>query len=260
MTAPPPTEDDLHALLDGTLDPAQQEAVEAHLRANAADAERFQRWDDQKKALHRLYDGVLDEAIPERLSLFTLRHNRRRAAWTLVARAAAVAAVVVLSAGAGWMARGMAYSHSHADVATATPMVSDALSAHALFVVESRHPVEVAGNERAHLIGWLSKRLQTDLKVPDLQETGFALMGGRLLPSTAGPAAQFMYENKAGQRVTLYLRHDSGPSETAFQVAHQQAMQAFYWREDTLAYALVADLPRDQLMALADSVYKQLVP
>jgi anti-sigma factor RsiW len=47
--------------------------------------------------------------------------------------------------------------------ASATPSVfanftGDALEAHKLCAVEVRHPVEVAGNERAHLQQWLTKR------------------------------------------------------------------------------------------------------
>ena len=53
-------------------------------------------------------------------------------------------------------------------------------------MVEVRHPVEVPGSERAHMTQWLSKRLGSELRVPDLQSIGLKLVGGRLLPGPTG--------------------------------------------------------------------------
>ena len=54
--------------------------------------------------------------------------------------------------------------------------------AHVVYSPEVRHPVEVAANEEAHLVRWLSKRLGIQLKVPHLGALGYSLVGGRLLP------------------------------------------------------------------------------
>ena len=87
--------------------------------------------------------------------------------------------------------------------------------AHAVYAPEVRHPVEVnvaqgsATEQRAqeeHLARWLGKRLDMPVQLYDLRPQGFELVGGRLLPDTAGPSAQLMYQNGGGQRVTLYLR------------------------------------------------------
>ncbi|MBV5324608.1 MAG: anti-sigma factor, partial [Rhodospirillaceae bacterium] len=65
-------------------------------------------------------------------------------------------------------------------------------------------------------------------------------------------------ESKSGQRLTLYLRHNDGGTDTAFKFASQNGVEAFYWRDGPFGYALVADLPRDQLMPLAEAVYHQI--
>lgn len=65
--------------------------------------------------------------------------------------------------------------------------------------------MEVAADQEAHLVAWLSKRLGTPLKVPRLDTLGFGLVGGRLLPGDQGPVAQFMYQDGQGQRLTLYV-------------------------------------------------------
>ena len=101
--------------------------------------------------------------------------------WTALAAAAAVVAFLVGGA-AGWVARGAsAAAPSSFDTFTA-----DALEAYKLYVVEVRHPVEVPGSERAHLTQWLSKRLGSELRIPDLQSIGLKLVGGRLLPGPTG--------------------------------------------------------------------------
>src|SRR5690606_10809872 len=46
--------------------------------------------------------------------------------------------------------------------------VRDAVAAHAVFVPEVRHPVEVAAAQHEHLVQWLSKRLGARLTVPSL--------------------------------------------------------------------------------------------
>ncbi len=77
--------------------------------------------------------------------------------------------------------------------------------AYALFAPEQRHAVEVGASQQDHLVTWLSKRLNRSVTIPSLSEYGFQLVGGRLLPGEEGPAAQFMYQNAAGERLTLYM-------------------------------------------------------
>ncbi|RAU21419.1 hypothetical protein CU669_13410 [Paramagnetospirillum kuznetsovii] len=247
------SEDDLHAYLDGQLEPERVAAVEAWLASDPIDAERVRQWAEQKDGLHRLFDRVLDEPVPPRLTIAAITARRRWAGRSLP-RLAAALALVMLGAVGGWWLRD---EQGLAGTGGAVAMVGDALSAHVVFASEVRHPVEVAVSERAHLVGWLSKRLGAELKVPDLSPSGYALIGGRLLPASTGPAAQFMYESKTGLRLTLYLRRGDGGA-TAFRFANQNGVEAFYWMDGPFGYAIVADLPRDQLMPLAKAVYLQL--
>ena len=137
---------------------------------------------------------------------------------------------------------------------------SQAIAAHQTFSVETRHPVEVGANEEAHLVQWLSKRLGHRLIVPDLSALGFQLMGGRLLPADSGPAALFMYEDGKGTRLSCYYLVVDVAGETEFQFREQNAISAFYWVDDGLAYAIAANLPRDRLLKVAEIVYQQNSP
>ncbi|HZY15560.1 MAG TPA: anti-sigma factor, partial [Ramlibacter sp.] len=138
-----------------------------------------------------------------------------------------------------------------------------ALAAHVVYVPEVRHPVEVDAAQHDHLVKWLSKRLQRDLKVPNLGFAGYELVGGRLLPGDNGARAQFMYQNAGGERVTLYVGAvdavaGKGAGETAFRYTTEGPVSSFYWVDQGFGYALSGKLPRQGLLALAESVYKQL--
>ena len=128
---------------------------------------------------------------------------------------------------------------------------------------EVRHPVEVEASQQQHLVQWLSKRLNRQLKVPNLSATGYELVGGRLLPGENGARAQFMYQNAAGERVTLYVGAVDGSNaksmdETAFRFTNEAGIASFYWVDQGFGYALSGKLPRQGLLVLAESVYKQL--
>ncbi|CUW40521.1 Predicted transmembrane transcriptional regulator [Magnetospirillum sp. XM-1] len=251
----PVSDDDLLSYVDGFLDPGRVDEVEAWLAANPRDAERVRQWREQVDGLHRLFDPVLDETVPDRLGVAAVKAGARARWLGPLLRVAAMVLLVLAGGAGGWWLRG----GTGGPAATPGAMVAaEALSAHVVFAAEIRHPVEVAAGERAHLVAWLSKRLGAELKVPDLSAAGFSLVGGRLLPASSGPAAQFMYENSDGRRVTLYLRRNTEGTETAFRFAAQGRVEAFYWLDGPLGYALSGDVDRERLMDMAKAVYHQL--
>lgn len=257
-------DDELHAYVDCALPPDRARDVEIWLEDNAEDAARVRVWREQSDALHRLFDPVLDEKVPERLK--AVMAPRRRVA-PLLLRIAASALLLALGGAAGWMLRGEPVRIA-ANLSGEANLPNEALAAHVVFAAEIRHPVEVPASDHAHLVGWLSKRLGAPLEVPDLAAQGFSLVGGRLLPATTGPAAQFMYEDAGGRRLTIYLRRsqDSGNTsfrfaeigDTAFRFAAAGDAQAFYWRDGGFGYALAGGLPREAMMPIAHAVYRQL--
>jgi anti-sigma factor RsiW len=142
-----------------------------------------------------------------------------------------------------------------------TPLPARAARAHLVYSPEVRHPVEVEAKEKDHLVKWLSKRLGVTLKVPLLADEGFELLGGRLLPGTDGPVAQFMYQDASGKRLTLYVtQRGKGDRTTAFRFASEGPVSVFYWIEKECGYALSGEIDKPTLARVATSVYKQLEP
>jgi anti-sigma factor RsiW len=251
---------ELNALVDGRLSAERAAAVEAYLAAHPEEEARRQQYSEQQQQLRTAYAAEVDEPIPSRLRVARLlAGQRRRRYWQLGAAAAAVVFLVLGGIG-GWAARDWSArpssSQSARAAATERAITADALAAHQVFSVDVRHPVEVDAAQEAHLVQWLSKRLGRPLVVPDLSSTGFQLMGGRLLPSEDGPAAQFMYQ-KANNRLTLYERSDTS-GETAFRYSEENGIGEFYWSDQDFGYALSAKMDRAGLLRIAEIVYRQL--
>lgn len=243
---------ELHEAADGRLTPARLAALEARLAGDPEAAARLAFYRSLNEALHRLYDPVLDEPhAPPVLP------PRRR--WgPLLARAAAVAALLVLGAGGGWLARDRLADGPVALAGIDLPRL--AAGAHLVYTAEIRHPVEVGAEQEAHLVQWLSKRLGAEVRAPHLGELGYRLMGGRLLPAGAGAAGQFMYENPAGVRITLFLVSRPSGDDSAFRYVEEDGISVFYWRDEGFGYALSAELPREALLAICNEVYRQFSP
>lgn len=244
------TEKDLHAYVDDRLDPERRRAVESHLAQGAEDAARVAAYREQNAVLHRLYDGMLEEPVPERLR--GIRPVRRESRpWLAVA--CLVAGIAI-----GWFANLIVGQRPPFQYS----LPRQAAIAHAVYAPEVRHPVEVGANEQEHLVNWLSKRLGTRLKAPLLSAEGYELVGGRLLPGGAGgPVAQLMYQDAKGKRLTLYVSPLAPKSrDTAFRFSQEDRVAVFYWIDASLGYALSGELPKPELLRIANTVYKQLNP
>jgi len=253
MTSPKASlsELDLHAYVDGRLPEKRREEVETFLAANPQEREQVRAYQEQNKMLHALFDSVLAEPIP-------LKWQSSGRYWTLQFRPIAAAlAWIVVGAMLGWAIRG----EQAGQLATNVDFARRAAIAHAVYSPEVRHPVEVTAEQEEHLVKWLSKRLGGDLKAPHLVDLGYELVGGRLLPGEQGPVAQFMYQEKNGQRLTLYIKTDTNSErETAFRYSQEGTVGVFYWIDRQLSYALSGEVKKEDLLKVASAVYQKLNP
>ena len=268
----PVTEAELHALVDRQLTVDREQEVEAWLADRPGEAERVRSYRTQKSELHSLVDPVLHEPLPQHM----LQAARPRTAWYRQRLAAAVAMAMVGGA-AGWSVR------SALDVTPGTSMVARqgpdgavlvsatgfaqrAAVAHAVYTPEQRRPVEVDAAHEDQLVAWLSKRMGTPMKPPHLQEVGYTLEGGRLLPGAQGPVAQFMYRDDAGSRLTLYVSNEVGDlggaggksADSAFRFAREGQVNVFYWVEGKFGYTISADADRAALARVSSEVCRQI--
>lgn len=248
------TDADLNAYIDGEVTETERAAIESWLAADPDAAARLMSLRAVDQRLKGAFEFVIDQPATQAMQARVLSGDAqapaRQGRW---GRTAVTLALMLLAAGAGYGARGWLEARP-----VRAAFVETAVGAHSVFVPEVRHPVEVAASDEAHLVKWLTKRVGAPLKAPSLQQQGFALVGGRLLAERSVPAAQFMYENAQGQRLTLYVRRESRSDDSAFAFTSHGELSAFAWVDKPLAFALVGKLGREELLQVARTAYEQL--
>lgn len=258
MKALPLTNDELHAYADGQMSPARAAQVGAFIERDSSLAARLSEIRQQNAKLRDAFDPWLAEALPR--ELVDCARPPRAARLSLAGRAwlapaLAAAASLLVGIGVGWLVRGDMLQQA----GTPITFSRQAAMTHALYAADANRPVEIWANEEERLVRWLSKRLNFQLHAPNLNDVGFALVGGRLVAGNEKPGALFMYENADKQRISLLVRKDGEPAkETAFRYAFENGVGVFYWIDDSCGYALSGNLDRVQLLSIARVVYGQL--
>ena len=273
-TSAPVSEAELQAYVDRELTPERHRDVEAYLARRPEEAQRVESYRAQNLEIRALFDPVMAEPLPERVSRAA---KRPQTPWYLQ-RLVAGLAIAIVSGSAGWGLRSemggesaptsVAQRASNATtVVSATGFAQRAAIAHAVYSPDQRRAVEVDAAHEDQLVAWLSKRMGAPMKPPHLQTLGYALDGGRLLPGDKGPVAQFMYHDNSGAKLTLYVSNEvpatSGVkgatnNETAFRFAREGQVNVFYWINGPFGYAISADADKAELARVSNEVYRQL--
>lgn len=252
------TEADLISYVDGRLDDQRSNEVRAYLATNPAEMRKVEAWQKQNAALTALYGRVDEAAVPANLDVVRIDRRLRseRAHW----RNLAAASILVLAVGvtAGWYGRGLNRRDEGGEIHS---VIADATQAHKFFTAEVLHPVEVRADadDTSSLQKWMTKRLDRNLSIPDLHRHGLQLIGGRVLPNSTGAAAQLMYEDDTGERVTLYIVPAADSEDTAMHRTRMGSLEAVSWDDETIRCALVGTLAPERMDAIAKDMYQQLI-
>ncbi|MCF8468565.1 MAG: anti-sigma factor [Sneathiella sp.] len=248
------TENDLHAYVDEQLSGVRREEVERYLQDNPEQAKLVQSWAEQNVALKDLYrpaqlDG--DQELVRKVA------RGRTSTFKTVARIAAAILIFLAGGALG------SYITLNVGVRENTPQYVQTLgeasrAGFAIYASEVRHPVEVNADQEEHLVTWLGKRLGTKFRAPKLQKEGFNLVGGRLVPFAGKPGALLMYENAAGERLTVLIGHQPSNAETGFRFVQEGDIRTFYWIDGKFGYALSGSIDRPLLQVLAREIYRQI--
>lgn len=281
----------LHATIEHQLDaPTTAEAESTRSQDEAARA-AFIAWQTRAAPLHGVDANPYTEPEPRSSSADDLRSHRTDdgLGHDLRHQVLAICVALALGVGAGWIGhRGWTAQNQQVDSASFThDLMHDAMVAHAVYAVDARHPVELNMREQDQLLSWLSRRLGRPVTLPDLTHIGWSTLGGRLLPGDSGGAsntrAQIMYEDKGGQRLTLYLSvlqasarasTDADPTQAlratddddplpgagqriVLDTASRDSVHSVYWTASHFGFALVGELPRDALERIGNEVYRK---
>jgi anti-sigma factor RsiW len=94
----------------------------------------------------------------------------------------------------------------------ATRFAGAAVAAYRTYVSDRRQATEVATSDSRTLERWFDPRFYRPIVVPNFAGSGFALVGGRVVPGAEGPAAFAIYMNAEGERIGLMVEPSDSPA------------------------------------------------
>jgi anti-sigma factor RsiW len=254
-------EDDLQAYVDGQLDSHRRAAIESYLAAHPGEAARLAAYRAQNISLHALFDprpdkSARDNTLPPRMAALAgvldaaLKESPTRALSTRRWRSLAASVALMITAGAaGWVFLEQVGGRDDPLVAFTRQAAEAPLQ-----------PVVEAQSSERQVVTWLAAQPgDVPATVPDLETFGFSLASERLLAGNGGPpAAQLLYQNEAGQRVTLTMRTGGKAGKSSFTFARDGDAAQFLWQDSHMAYSLAGSMAQESLLKIAEAVSRSL--
>ena len=223
----------LDRYVDSELSGGELTEVEAHLRtcpACAADAlSRLQ--------LKRMTQAVGHRFSPRpefRLKIEQSAGKAKAPRWTrrwLPAFAAAAALVLILISAAVW------FEHSRSEQA-----LGELADLH-VSTLASANPVDVLSSDRHTVKPWFQGKLPFTFNLPELQNSPFKLIGGRLTYFQQSPGAQLLFEIRK-HRISVFIfqnRAELSRLNAESWLRGKLAFNSETWIEGGLRYFVVGD-------------------
>ena len=245
------TEDDLHAYVDCALEPERHAEVARYLEGHPEVAARVSTYSSQRSLLRAALAPVADEPLPPQLNLARIVEGRRRGRPTWWAIAALL--LVCIGGLGGWVIRGASETAGRG----LTALAQEAAYSYSVYAPDHVRPVEIRASDSPQLVQWVSNRLHQPVKVPDLTASGYRLMGGRLVATSHGPAALFMYDDDRGSRLVVLARPMHEDQNAPMAPHSGDGVSGFAWADDGLGYSLVGPSGADMLKPIANEARKQ---
>lgn len=258
--ARPVSEEDLHAYVDGLLDDARHLEIEAYLARNPEEAERVAVYARQRDALRAALAPVAEAPIPPSLNvgrMIAADRDRTRRHWRMAAAAVVALGLFGFGGASGWMLR----ENMVAPAGGVAALSRVAAESYSVFAPDRLHPVEFRADQRPVLMDWIAARTGTRILAPDLTASGYRFMGGRLVTTTHGPAALFMYDDDHGTRLVLLgqpmTREDRNAPMSHFE---DERVTGYSWAMDGVGYSLAgpASVAASMLHPLANEARRQI--
>lgn len=235
-------EEDLHAFVDGRLDPDRRLHVERYLAENPTVGARVADWQANLLAMRAATAALGRQPIPARMDVRRLTFNRKAKGWSTPVVAASLAAMLVIGVFTGWTV------HRLLQPWTVEQLAKEALTAHRFFA---------SVPARAQDVGWADPAFTTRLAAPDLSGAGYTLLQRQVVATAEGIGSVFVYRSAAGNRISVFvrpmLRHDA-----AFSMRPVEGAPGWAWAEDGLGVSLISSEPSPGLHGLADEVRRRL--
>ena len=236
---------DLDAYVDDQLDVARRIEVEAYLSEHPTIAARVManlRVQDELRLALAEYRPHVRQATREAARNLERALSRRKL-FSLFQRAAAVALFV----GAGWLAHAYVGPFGAGEVVAsvhAPAFVDEALKAHSTTVLRGTMPSqpETGRYDAADI------RSATGIVLPELPR-GWSVSDVQVFPSAFGPSVEMAVARRDGEHLSLFAVRPGDFTVRQVLVETREEINAAYWQIGEVAYALVSDGEKPEVLA-----------
>jgi anti-sigma factor RsiW len=272
---PPVSEAELHGYVDGDMDCARREAVQAFLATSPGDAARVETWRRQNEAIRGAFaaeTGPLPWSLPPAPGAEGVAATRHAAGGQTEAssshawRVRGFARLIGLSFASGALLAGSAaYLAGRMNAPeTVSPSseglmpagMNDSFVRRAMSALRAFEPPPAAVRLSPNGDG-LGQGAEAPI-LPNLPVEGLKLAGVRAMPGEQGQISCLVYARPDEANIALCVEKAADPGETVPRVSGNFPSAAIHWRQNGANYALVGALPEAGLRSLADRVHAQV--
>jgi anti-sigma factor RsiW len=116
----------------------------------------------------------------------------------------------------------------------------------------SATPVDVVSTDRHTVKPWFQGRIPFTFNLPELQNTQFILLGGRVTYLNQLPGAHLLYQVRQ-HRISVYIfqdRPEFGVPEAEGKMINERSFHLESWTDSGLRYYVIGDVTPDELESL----------
>jgi len=241
----------LDAYADESLPSEELVELEAHLRnctsCAAAALTRVQMKRATRAAAAQLTSSPEFRLRPEfHLKLEKSLQKKRRTLWKIAplpGLAAAAVALLLIAVTANVFMRRAAHEQA----------LTELLDLH-VATLASANPIDVVSTDRHTVKPWFQGKLPFTFNLPDLDNSSFKLLGGKLVYFQHNPGAQLLFELRKHQLSVFIVQDQPGiiPQQIGVVITQEKGFNIETWSQTGLHYVIISDTNSDDVHSLGE--------
>jgi anti-sigma factor RsiW len=233
----------LDRYVDGELESAEANSLVTHLRSCApCAADTLERVQLKRSVQIAGQRYIASAELRNRVTKIVAEKPRRSSGWLWILAVPALS-VLILSVALNW--------YVGRETARRQRLYSELADLH-VAALASATPVDVLSTDRHTVKPWFQGKIPFTFNLPDLQGSGFTLLGGRVTYFAQTPGAHLIYQIRKHE-VSVFIFQDRG-EETASVPSgpvHAMSFNVENWTQDGLRYFVVGDVGPEDIQALS---------
>ena len=242
----------LDSYLDGELNAEEVVRLEAHLRecsSCVSESARRMQWKRVTRSVGQRY--VAERSLRERVQKQVSRKSAGRFSmmwrWRALYVLPALAMVLLAAAWLADMSVGRARNQQ---------VISELADLH-VSTLASSAPVDVVSSDRHTVKPWFEGRIPFTFNLPELNGSGFELIGGRVSYLEQSPGAELVFRIRKHQISAFIFQERSVASEfPTGGTTDARSFRLASWKQNGLRYFLIGDVNGQDLQGLRNLLEK----